>query len=63
MEIEPMPDRLKNLQAYARRRNVSIRKPPRGEDGFVMVWPGGATRKCEDLDEVRDELRSRPIEI
>jgi hypothetical protein len=56
---------LKNLQAYARRRGLSLCKDG---DEFEMhdsrgkPGPGNDPMHFQDLAEVRDELRARPIE-
>jgi hypothetical protein len=52
---------LKNLQAAARRRGLSLRKT---NDGFEMRddrGRGNRPMRFEDLAEVRDELRARSV--
>jgi hypothetical protein len=61
-----MADPFKNLQAAARCRGQSLRKD--GEGFALIERRGGKVRakgtrmEFEDLGEVRDELRARPIE-
>jgi hypothetical protein len=65
-----MPDQLKNLQAAARRRGLSLSKEKISDDGAVAfcmyaksdTHRRGPATEYFDLAEVRDELRSRPIE-
>ena len=67
-----MADPFKNFQAQARRRGLSLHKAhtdrrafhphimPHGD--FVMYDSRGNRMFFEDLGEVRDELRARPVE-
>jgi hypothetical protein len=66
---------LKNLQAAARRRGLHLQRPSKASDGkFALMLnlddgASGFGRKrneraafFEDLEEVRDELRARPVD-
>jgi hypothetical protein len=60
--------RYKNLQAAARRRGFTLHRFTSEDDddereyGLLSIRWGGEPLMFEDLDEVRDELNSRPVE-
>jgi hypothetical protein len=62
--------RYRNLQAAARRRGFTLHRFTSEDDddddereyGLLSILWGGEPLMFEDLDEVRDELNSRPVE-